>query len=100
MVFTVNHSLTGFLYGNQFFFTHSSNICISSGSSQFDHGEGFYIIRVEICFYPAHLKVFQGTCSLYTIVGVERNLLFTQKVLFSSELLGKHYTRSSKTKNE
>ena len=77
MILSVDNSLAGFFNGGQFFFTHSSDIRVSTCSRQLDHGISSYIIRIKFGRYAANLEIFKSAGRLDAIICFGRNLLIT-----------------------
>ncbi len=86
MVFSIHDSQASLFDGGKFFLIQSAHLIVGTGGSKFYHSEGFYIIRVELGSDSAYREVFKCPRSLYTIVGICRDLFFPQQVLLGPGL--------------
>jgi hypothetical protein len=88
VVFAVSHGLRRLLDGRQFVLAHRTHVSVRLRRRKLHDGPGFDESRVVIDWNSRDLEILEGPGRLHAVVGIRRDLLFPDEILFGSRLSG------------
>ena len=88
VVLAVTHGLRGLLDGRQLFLFHGADVGVRRAAASFTMAQASTNPGIVVDRNSRDLEVLERAGRLHAVVGIRRNLLFSQEILFSSRRSG------------